>query len=88
MTHDGSYQVNAEGVAAEELRSFIERVERLNAEIKALNDDKKDVFAEAKGRGFDVAAVKDIIKLRAKDPAEMSEREAILDLYKNALGMA
>lgn len=76
------------GVAGAELKAFVERIERLNEEIKELNDDKKDVFAEMKGRGFDAAVVKEIIKIRSKDPAELQERDAILDLYKSALGMA
>jgi uncharacterized protein (UPF0335 family) len=88
MTHDGNYQADSDGVAGEELRSFIERAERMNEEIKALNDDKKEIFAEARGRGFDVAAIKEIIKLRAADPAERAERSAILELYLSALGEA
>ena len=86
MTHDGRYELTESGVAAEELLSFIERAERMNEEIKALNDDKKDIFAEAKARGFDTGAIKELIKLRAKDSAERQERSAILELYANAIG--
>lgn len=75
------------GVAAGELRSFIERIERLHEERAAIADDIKDIYAELKGRGYDVAAVKEIIKIRKADPADRSEAEAILELYKHALGM-
>ncbi len=74
-------------VAAGELRAFIERIERLDAEKKDLADQQKEVFAEAKGRGYDTKIIRKVIGLRKKDPAEISEEEAILDLYKQALGM-
>lgn len=74
-------------VAAGQLRAFIERVERLNEEGKTLSDDKAEVYAEAKGTGFDVKIMKRIIRDRAKDPAQRQEDEAIYDLYKAALGM-
>ncbi len=76
------------GVAAGELRQFIERIERLEEEKKALQDDIKDVMAELKGRGYDVKAVRSILRLRKQDPDERQEAEAILELYMNALGMA
>jgi uncharacterized protein (UPF0335 family) len=76
------------GVAAEELKQFIERIERLEEEKKAIADDVKDVFAEAKGRGFDTKAIRTIVRLRSKEPHEREEEEAILELYKSALGMA
>ncbi|MBS1180425.1 MAG: hypothetical protein H6Q99_305 [Proteobacteria bacterium] len=76
------------GVAAGELRQFIERVERLEEEKAALQDDIKDVMAELKARGYDVKAVRTILALRKKDPDERQEAEAILELYMNALGMA
>ena len=76
------------GVAGEELKQFIERVERLEEEKKALADDIKDVYAEAKGRGFDTKAIRAVIRLRAKEPHEREEEEAILELYKSAIGMA
>ena len=74
-------------VAAGQLRAFIERVERLEEEKKTISDDIKDVFAEMKGTGFDTKAVRAIIRLRKQDQAERQEAEAILDLYKAALGM-
>jgi uncharacterized protein (UPF0335 family) len=75
------------GVAAEELKQFVERVERLEEEKKALSDDIRDVYAEMKGRGFDVKAVRQIIKIRKQDHSERKEMEAILDLYMSALNM-
>lgn len=70
-----------------QLLSFIERTERLNEEINALSEDKKDIMKEAGGAGFDVKALRHIIKLRAEDPNKRAEREAILDTYMLALGM-
>ena len=75
------------GVAAGQLRSFIERIERLEEEKKGLSDDIRDVFAEAKGNGFDTKVMRQVIRLRKKEPAERQEEEAILDLYMHALGM-
>jgi len=76
------------GVAAGQLRSFIERIERLEEEKKGISDDIRDVFAEAKGNGFDVKVMRQVIRLRKKEPSERQEEEAILDLYMHALGMA
>ncbi len=76
------------GVAAGQLRSFIERIERLEEEKKGLSEDIRDVFAEAKGNGFDTKVMRQVIRLRKKEPAERQEEEAILDLYLHALGMA
>lgn len=75
-------------VAAGHLRAFIERIERLDEEKKTIGDDIKEVYQEAKGMGFDTKAVRSIVRLRKKDQAERQEEEAILDLYKSALGMA
>lgn len=69
-----------------ELKSFIERIERLNEEKQAIADDVKDVYAEAKGRGYDTKILKAVIKLRKIDPAEREEFEAVLETYMNALG--
>jgi len=74
-------------VAAGQLRAFIERIERLEEEKKTIADDIKEVFAEAKGTGFDTKAIRTIIRLRKKDQAERQEEDAILDLYMAALGM-
>ena len=75
-------------VAAGQLRAFVERIERLHEERDTLGDDLKEVFAEAKGTGFDTKAIKQVIRLRAMDQAERQSWEAIVDLYKAALGMA
>ena len=77
-----------QAVASGQLRSFIERVERLDEEKQTIADDIKEVFAEAKSSGFDVKAMRTIIRLRKKDEAQRQEEDAILDLYMNALGMA
>ncbi|UCI30464.1 DUF2312 domain-containing protein [Mesorhizobium sp. B4-1-4] len=74
-------------VAAGQLRAFIERIERLEEEKKTISDDIKEVFAEAKGTGFDTKAMRTIVRLRKKDQAERQEEDAILDLYMAALGM-
>lgn len=80
-------KVKTGGVAADQLRSFIERIERLNEEKEVLQNDIKEVFAEAKMNGFDTPAMRQILKLRKMDHSDRQEREAILDLYIRALGM-
>lgn len=70
-----------------QLKSIVERIERLEEEKKTIADDIKEVFAEAKGTGFDTKAMRSIIRLRKKDQAERQEEESILDLYMAALGM-
>lgn len=75
------------GVAAEELKQFIERIERLEEEKAGIAGDIKDVFAELKGRGFDSKAIRQILRIRKQDQSERQEEEAILDLYMQALGM-
>lgn len=74
-------------VTAGELRQFVERYERLEAERKDIADQMKEVMAEARGRGYDVKVLKKLIALRKRDSSEVSEEEAILELYKEALGM-
>ena len=74
-------------VAADQLRLFIERIERLEEEKKGISDDIKDVYAEAKGNGFDVKAIRTIVRMRQQDQAEREEAETILDLYLSALNM-
>ncbi len=74
-------------VAAGQLRAIIERIERLEEDKQAIADDIKDVYAEAKGTGFDTKAIKTIVRLRKKDQAEREEEETVLDLYMSALGM-
>ncbi len=79
--------VEVGGIAADRLRSIVERIERLEEERKALANDIKDIYAEAKSAGFDVKVLRQIISLRKKEPAEVEEQETLLDLYRRALGM-
>jgi uncharacterized protein (UPF0335 family) len=67
------------------IRSFVERIENLDTELQELNEQKKEVFAEAKGEGFDVKVLKEIIKLRKQDQDERDEHESLLDLYMRAM---
>lgn len=76
------------GIAADRLRSLVERIERLEEERKALAGDIKDIYGEAKSAGFDVKVLRQIIRLRRQDQAEVEEQESLLDLYKRALGMS
>ena len=75
-------------VTAGELRQFIERFERLDQEKKDIADQQKEVLAEARARGYDVKVLRKLIALRKKDPADVTEEEAILEVYKQALGMS
>lgn len=75
------------GFAKEHLRSFIERIERLEEEKKALADDIGEVYSEAKGTGFDTKVMRQVIRLRKMESADRQEQEAMLDLYLGALGM-
>ena len=81
-TSQSSYRV-----ASDELRAFIERFERLDAEKKDISDKQKEVMSEAKGRGYDTKVLRKIVGLRKREPQEISEEEAVLELYKEALGM-
>ena len=84
--NDSSDQISF-NVAADELRSFIERFERLDAEKKDIADQQKEVMAEAKSRGYDTKAMRKLVALRKKEPHVLSEEEAILEVYREALGM-
>jgi uncharacterized protein (UPF0335 family) len=77
----------AERFAKDQLKAFVERVERLEEEKKAIADDIRDVYAEAKGNGFDVKALRTIVRLRKQDANERAEQETILETYMQALGM-
>ena len=79
---------DAHGVARDQLRSFIERIERLEEEKKTIADDIKDVYGEAKSTGFDTKILKKVIQIRKQDKDERMEQEALLELYMAALGMA
>lgn len=74
-------------VTADELRQFVERYERLEMEKKDIADQQKEVMAEAKGRGYDTKVMRRLITMRKRDPQDLSEEEAVLELYKEALGM-
>lgn len=79
---DASYKVTAN-----ELRQFVERIERLDAEKKDLAEQQKEVMAEAKSRGYDTKVLRKVIALRKREPNDIAEEEAVLDMYKEALGM-
>jgi uncharacterized protein (UPF0335 family) len=76
------------GISRDQLRSIIERIERLEEEKQAIADDIKEVYAEAKGNGFDTKIIRQIVRIRKQDTAERQEQEALLDVYLAALGMA
>ncbi|MDO6726499.1 MAG: DUF2312 domain-containing protein [Cognatishimia sp.] len=75
-------------VTADELRQFIERIERLEQEKKDIMDHQKEVMAEAKGRGYDTKVMRKLIALRKRDENDIAEEEAVLEMYKEALGMS
>ncbi|ASM71815.1 MULTISPECIES: DUF2312 domain-containing protein [Roseobacteraceae] len=82
-TNPDSYRVTAD-----ELRQFIERIERLDAEKKDIAEQQKEVMAEAKGRGYDTKVIRKVIALRKREPDDIAEEEAVLEMYKEALGMS
>lgn len=84
--NSGAHDVG--GVAGKHLRSFVERLERLEEEKRALAEDIKDVYAEAKGSGFDIKIIRKILALRRRDHEEIEEEATLLELYLNALGMS
>jgi uncharacterized protein (UPF0335 family) len=79
--------VTIENVSADQLQSIIERIEQLEEEKKEVSEQIKEVYAEAKGNGFDTKIIRKIVSIRKKSPDERSEEEAILDMYMQALGM-
>lgn len=74
-------------ISAERLRSLIDRIERLDEERKALGSDIKDIFAEARSAGFDVKVMRQLLRIRKQEPADVEEQETLLDVYRRALGM-
>ena len=89
MADDASFDANADVLTASaqgRLRSIVERLERLEEDKKAVMADQKEVFAEAKGEGYDVKTLRKVLRIRAQDKAKRQEEEAILDLYLSALG--
>ena len=81
-------QTDTYSVTADELRQFIERAETLAAEKRDIAEQEKDLFAEAKGRGYDTKVLRKVIALRKRKPDDIAEEEAVLEMYKAALGMA
>ncbi|NEY88978.1 DUF2312 domain-containing protein [Tabrizicola oligotrophica] len=79
---------DAYNVTADELRQFIERYEQLDSEKKDVTEQQKELMAEAKGRGYDTKVMKKVIALRKRKPDDIAEEEAVLDMYKSALGMS
>lgn len=79
--------VSEGNIAADRLRSIIERIERLEEEKKALGGDIKDIYAEGKSAGFDVKVLRQLIRIRRQEPADLEEQETLLDVYRRALGM-
>ena len=80
--------VSPDSVAQDQIKAFIERIERLEEEKAAIAGDIKEVYAEAKGNGFDTKIIRQVIRIRKQDTAERQEQEALLDVYLAALGMA
>src|SRR3982751_3739730 len=85
---EGNPMTDPVGIAGERIRSFVERIEQLDTELQGLNEQKKEVFAEAKGEGFDVKVLKEIIRLRKQDKGERDEHETLLDIYLRAMDTA
>src|SRR3712207_1011123 len=86
--NEGNTMSDPVGIAGDRIRSFVERVEQLDTELQELTEQKKEVFAEAKGEGFDVKVLKEIIKLRKQDKDERDEHETLLDVYMRAMDTA
>ena len=84
---DESSNDNVYRVTREEIRSFVERIENLNIEKNEISEQQKDVFAEAKSRGYDTRILRKVISMRKRDPQDLSEEEAILEIYKEALDL-
>lgn len=79
--------INSDSVAQDQIRAFIERIERMEEEKAAIADDIKEIYAEAKGNGFDTVVLRKVVRMRKQDAAERMEQEALLELYMTALGM-
>jgi uncharacterized protein (UPF0335 family) len=87
MALDATTDDKPTNVAGERLRSIVERIERLEEERKALASDIKDIYSEAKSAGFDVKVLRQLIRIRKQEPAEIEEQETLLDVYRRAIGM-
>jgi uncharacterized protein (UPF0335 family) len=88
LVSEGDTMSDPVGIAGERIRSFVERIEQLDTELQEINEQKKDDFSEAKGEGFDVKVLKEIIRLRKQDQDERDEHEALLDVYMRAMDTA
>jgi uncharacterized protein (UPF0335 family) len=88
MHGKGDTMSDVVGIAGNRIRSFVERIEQIETELKELTEAKKEIFSEAKGEGFDVKVLKEIIKLRKQDQEERDEHETLLDVYMRAMGEA
>lgn len=88
MSGPGHNSSDAGGVARDQLRSIVERIERLEEEMKVIADDIKDVYGEAKANGYDTRVLRKVVAIRKQDQNERAEQEAVLDTYLHALGMA
>jgi uncharacterized protein (UPF0335 family) len=80
--------VSSDSVAQDQIKAFVERIERMEEEKRAITEDIKEIYAEAKGNGFDTKVLRQVVRIRKQDRAERMEQEALLDLYLTALGMA
>ena len=87
LNHGVTIMADAGGIAADRLKSFIERIERLEEEKAAIAGDVKEVYSEAKSSGFDAKIMRQIVRLRKMEPQERTEQEQLLDVYKQAIGM-
>ncbi len=87
MALDSTTEVKPTNATGERLQGIVERIERLEEERKALGSDIKDVFSEAKSAGFDIKVLRQLIRLRKQEPAEVEEQETLLDVYRRAIGM-
>jgi uncharacterized protein (UPF0335 family) len=76
------------GLAGDQIRAFVERIENVEEEIKALTEDKKDIYAEAKGQGFDVKILREVVRVRKQDQKEQDENQSLLDTYLRAIATA
>jgi uncharacterized protein (UPF0335 family) len=88
MSSKGGTMSDVVGIAGDRIRSFIERIEQIETELKELTEAKKEIFSEAKGEGFDVKVLKEILKLRKQDQEERDEHETLLDVYMRAMDEA
>jgi uncharacterized protein (UPF0335 family) len=85
MHNKGDAMSDVVGIAGDRIRSFVERIQQIETELKDLTEAKKEIIAEAKGEGFDVKVLKEIIKLRKQDQEERDEHESLLDVYMRAM---